>query len=56
VSDDLELAAINSYKLLRDQVKITAWQHELPTNVSGACAIVLAAVGDRLEVQCAPAQ
>jgi hypothetical protein len=51
VIDSLELAAINGDKLLREQVKIPAQQHELPTDVSYADAIVIAEVGNRLEVR-----
>jgi hypothetical protein len=40
---------------LREQVEIPAQQHELPTDVSDADAIVLAEVGNRLEVRCQPA-
>jgi hypothetical protein len=52
VIDGLELAAISGDELLGERVEIPAQHHKLPTDVAYADAIVLAEVGNRLEVRC----
>ena len=51
VVDRLELAAIDGHKRFREQAKLLAQHHELPTDAADCLAVILAEVGDGLEVR-----
>jgi hypothetical protein len=50
IVDRLELAAIDGYERFREQVKLLAQHHELPTDAADCLAVILAEVGDGFEV------
>lgn len=51
VVDRLELAAIDGHKCFREQAKLLAQHHELPTDAADCLAVIFAEVSDGLEVR-----
>ncbi len=51
VVDCLELAAVDGHERLGEKIEAPAQDHELPTDALDGVAVVLAEVGERLEVR-----
>ncbi|KES24287.1 hypothetical protein FG99_11055 [Pseudomonas sp. AAC] len=52
IVDRLELATVDGHQCFGEQTELLAQHHELPADTTNGFAVVLAEVGDGLEVRC----